>query len=114
MTYDKFLDLTDYERDNWFLNAYDTKIIEDEPAWHSIFQEICWGDWFETIDRERGEDGRWTAWIDVIFKVKDRYFRIGYDMGLTEYQENDYYDKSVIEVVPEEKTIVVREWVERN
>ena len=36
----------------------------------------------------------------------------GYDKGLTEYQEDDFYNTTVIEVKPVEKTVVVKEWEE--
>lgn len=50
--------------------------------------------------------------FDVVFEVDNRYFMTGYYKGLTECQEDEYYDEAVIEVKPVEKTVVVKEWEE--
>lgn len=53
--------------------------------------------------------------MTTIVQVADRYFKINWERGLTEYQENSYYNQPK-EVVPHEyeKTITVRDWIEVN
>lgn len=73
-------------------------------------RDICYE--FKDVDEIEGEESRWTRWIDIVFEVDNRYFMTGYDKGLTEYQEDDFYNTTIIEVKPVEKTIVVKEWEE--
>lgn len=115
MIYDNFIKLNGEEREDWFINAYENNMLEDDPFWIENFSDIVDGDWFLQADRIRQEDRRWYAWVDVILRVKDRYFRIGYDMGLTECQENDYEDKSIVEVYPVKRqiTTTVTDWIEK-
>lgn len=72
--------------------------------------DICYE--FKEVDYIEGEESRWSRWIDVVVEVDGRYFMTGYDKGLTEYQEDDFYNTTVIEVKPVEKTVLVKEWEE--
>ena len=65
---------------------------------------------WEPVDTIRGEDRRWSVWIDKIYEVAGRYFMVGYDHGLTEMQEDEYWDTDVQEVKPEIVVKVEREW----
>lgn len=62
-------------------------------------------------DVEYGDDERWTRHVTSIVKIKDKYFQILWQKGLTESQEDVFMDQPV-EVRPHiyEKTIVVTEW----
>lgn len=63
----------------------------------------------ETIE---GESGRWTRSVQTISKLGDRYFSTFWEQGLTEYQENEFYEQPVeVEKKTYEKTITVTEWV---
>jgi hypothetical protein len=64
------------------------------------------------IEREEGEDRRWTRSISSIIKINGRTFCINWDKGLTEYQDN-VYDEQPYEVKQHryEKKIIVTEWV---
>lgn len=53
-----------------------------------------------------GENGRWTREVTTIFKIDDRYFALEWEEGLTEFQENGFYDQPY-EVVLELKTEVI-------
>lgn len=64
----------------------------------------------DPIDTIRGEDRRWSVWIDKIYEIAGRYFMVGFDMGLTEMQENEYWDTDVQEVKPEVVVKVERKW----
>ena len=45
------------------------------------------------------------------FKLKDRYFRVGFDEGLTEMQPNEYYT-DIVEVKPVATVKTVINWEE--
>lgn len=63
------------------------------------------------VDREEGENRRWSRSVGVIIKIHDKYFSIDYEEGLTEYQENIYDNQPVeVERVEETKTITVVNW----
>lgn len=59
-----------------------------------------------------GELGRWTRPVTTICKFKEKYYAAYWEMGLTEYQEDEYWDTQVHEVKPVEKVITVTEWEE--
>jgi len=56
---------------------------------------------------------RWTAPASFIFSYKGEYFRLDYDKGLTELQE-DYFNYQPVKVKKVEKTITITEWEEDN
>ena len=65
------------------------------------------------------EAGLWTYPVEVIIKLDtidygERFFRIGYDCGLTEYQDTIVWDTRPVEVRLHRytKTIEVEEWEE--
>lgn len=62
------------------------------------------------VEQEEGDSGRWNQYMTTIIKVKDRYFGVGWQAGLTEYQEN-IYDGPVYEVKPVKKMVEITEWV---
>lgn len=65
----------------------------------------------EEVDREEGENRRWSRSVNVIKQVDDRFFSINYEEGLTESQDNEYYEQPEEVVKHEyEKTITVTEW----
>lgn len=66
------------------------------------------------IDTIRGEDRRWSVWVDKIYEVAGRYFMVGFDMGLTELQENEYWDTDVQEVEKKIEVKVVETWMPKE
>lgn len=62
-----------------------------------------------TVSVEEGETLRWTKDMRSIIQLKNRYFCIEWQQGLTEYQE-DIFDKQPYEVKKVEKMIKVCEW----
>ena len=66
----------------------------------------------EEVDRIEDEPRRWSRWVQVILKIKVRFFSVGYDEGLTEMQENEYDDSEIHEVKPEKVVKVITEWEE--
>ena len=63
------------------------------------------------VDEEVGYHGRWTTDVITIIKFNGHYYRIGWQRGNTEYQENEY-ESQVLEEV-EKRTCMkeVTEWV---
>jgi hypothetical protein len=64
------------------------------------------------VDTEYGHNRRWTRGVTTIVELKGRFFSVDWEEGLTESQENEYYNQPY-EVVKHtyEKTITVTEWI---
>jgi hypothetical protein len=73
---------------------------------------------FNQVDEIEGDDRRWYRRVTLIFKKIEtgKFYSICYDKGLTENQENDYWDQDAIEVIKVEKevTAIVVTWEEAN
>lgn len=87
---------------------------------HEI-RRLCYEDYphddpnFIEVARIEGEDGRWSRPVKIIFKVNnEHYFRIRYNMGLTECQEDDCDSQVAKEVEPKTRTIVETYWEEKH
>lgn len=85
------------------------KILDGEKLSEKELREIID---FE-IDREDGDNRRWSRTVTSILSMCGRYFALEWEEGLTEYQENEYYNQPY-EVMKKtyQKTITVTEWIE--
>ena len=91
-----------------FLKAYDDGYKFDEEE----IKQLAWGEigFGKMVTQEEGDSGRWNQYMTTILKVKDRYFAVGWESGLTECQEN-YYEGPVYEVKQVKKMVEITEWV---
>ncbi len=62
------------------------------------------------IDRIADEPRRWHSEITLIYKLRNRYFKLCYDQALTELQEDGFWPQSAQEVTPHKKIIETIEW----
>ena len=92
--------MKDFEQ--YIIDKYDNK----EPLTKEEVRELIWDYDYERIE---GESRRWNRWVDVIVKLKDRYFRVGFDEGLTEMQPNEYYT-DIVEVKPVATVKTIINW----
>jgi len=66
---------------------------------------------YDEIEREYGDNRRWSRSVNSIIKLGERYFSLDWEEGLTECQENEFYSQPIeVEKVTYEKTIIVTEW----
>jgi hypothetical protein len=64
-----------------------------------------------TISTTYGDKGRWSRSAQTIVELEDRYFCVDWYEGLTENQDNEFYDQPYeVEKHTYEKTITVTEW----
>lgn len=99
---------------------FSTKGIEDfnkavlcgDTISDRVWQFVYYNDIIEVIDTvEHFEKaGRWEYPVDVIFELEGKYFCFSYYRGLTECQENEFYDMVAIPVHKVTKTIIAEEW----
>lgn len=65
-----------------------------------------------TVFTEEGDDHRWVRDVTTIVELCGRNFEIDWYKGLTEMQEDEFYDQPFeVEKIEYEKTITVTEWV---
>lgn len=57
--------------------------------------QIAYDDYegIEVIDTIEGEHSRWTQHMTTIFKYENKLYALEWEHGLTEYQENEFYDQ---------------------
>lgn len=68
-----------------------------------------------TVHEEDVARTRWSDCMVSIIQLGDRYFRLEWDRGLTEYQDNYYFNKfTEVEKVEKVVTQTVIEWKEKS
>lgn len=88
--------------DNYFQYKLDTQTFDTEDFWEFI-------DAFK-YETEYGEKRRWSRWVITYCKFRDKFYACEWDQGLTECQEDNWYGDQPYEVVPKEKTVIIRTW----
>lgn len=70
-------------------------------------------------EEEEGDNRRWSQGIISYILLKDRYFVLQWERGLTECQENGFYyqpyeveKKTYEKTIPEHK-VMVTEWIKK-
>lgn len=70
---------------------------------------------FNEVERINGENRRWLRSVTSIIEIGGRYFKLQWEQGLTESQENEFYNQPYeVEKNTYEKTITVTEWVKKS
>lgn len=69
-----------------------TKISSDLELNEYERKYCAWGEVGEYVDEIEGEDHRWTREMQTIFKIGEQYYAIDWMRGLTEMQDNEYWD----------------------
>lgn len=88
-----------------FLVKYDNGVEFTEEE----LSDLRWE--FVEVDTQYGENHRWNRPATTIFRVEDRLFALDWWQGLTEIQENEFYDqpyevkavKKVVEITKYER-----------
>lgn len=67
---------------------------------------------FELDDqREVGENRRWQRGVTSIIELGGKHYAISWEEGLTENQENDFWEQPVeVEKHEYEKVVTIKEW----
>lgn len=67
----------------------------------------------DVIDVEYGDNREWDRAVSTIIKIKDKLFCINWSQGLTEYQDNHFYEQP-FEVEEKTETIVRKYYVQKK
>lgn len=84
-------------------NGTFTKKELSDLAWCDVevdVKEVC---------QEEGESHRWTRNVSTIFEFENKFYCLDWQKGLTEYQENEFYNQPY-EVEKVVKTIEKIKW----
>lgn len=85
------------------------KILTHEDLTDRELSELVYG---YAVETDYGENRRWTRTNTTVVKLLGRYFSVDWEEGLTEYQENEFYNQPIeVEKKTYEKTITVTEWI---
>lgn len=85
------------------LNGKFTEEELEDLAWCELEADI------KFINNEEGECHRWTQDMATIFEFEDKYYCLNWDRGLTELQENSFYNQPY-EVEKEIKVVETITW----
>jgi hypothetical protein len=116
----KELNLTEADMDKYYEDHFEEVMIEKiKNADELTERELSRLAYEYEIEREEGEDRRWSRTITSYVQLKDRFFIVNWEQGLTEMQDNEFYDqpyevkkKTYEKVIPEHK-VTVTEWVRK-
>jgi len=61
-----------------------------------------------TVDTIEGGDRRWSRNMETILIIEGKYFSIQWEKGLTENQENEFYDQPIEVSLHEEEIIYTK------
>lgn len=95
---------TDEEEENILYDLLNSgeKLTEEELE-YIAYEDVC----IEQIDEG---SGRWERYMTSIFQVKDQYWALDWAKGLTENQE-DYFYQQPYQVKKIEEVKIVHSWV---
>lgn len=87
------------------------KIDNGEKLTEEELKEIVWD---YDVESSYGDNRRWTRSVSTVVSMCGRYFMVDWKEGLTEYQENEFWEQPYeVERKEYEKTIKVVEWVKK-
>lgn len=100
------------EKKNIDINTFEETVlqkIDDEYALtEDEIKELLFDGY--VVEEIEGDSGRWEKSMTSIVQIKDRYFSINWQKGLTEMQEDSFPELSPEEVESYEETVVVKKW----
>lgn len=90
----------------------ENKIINGEELSENELKLCAWGEVGKCIDEQEGEDYRWTRDMSTIFELNGQLYCIDWQQGLTEMQENEYWEQPYkVERVEKEVTTIIVNYI---
>lgn len=95
------------------MNKYDEELLRKIDNGEELTRsELCDIIFEYEVKREYGDNRRWSRSVTTISKIGDRYFSTNWEQGLTESQENEYYNQPIeVQKKTYKKTITITEWI---
>ena len=73
--------------------SIENKIINGKKLTESELKWCAWGEVGKYIDEKEGDSGRWTKDMSTIFEIDGQLYCINWEQGLTECQDNEYWEQ---------------------
>lgn len=90
----------------------ENKIINGEKLSEKELKYCAWGDVGTYVGEKEGDSGRWTQSMSTIFEIDNQLYCIDWECGLTECQENEYWEQPYkVKRVEKEVTTTVVNYV---
>lgn len=111
---DKVVNVNTIERKVYYVDKYtekekiQMKLENGEELSKSEMKNM--DNYFREVYREEGESRRWSKSVLSVFEVGDKKYALNWDEGLTENNENEYWEQPYL-VKLEEKEIVVKKTI---
>lgn len=90
--------------ENIDFKVIENKIINGEKLTEEELKSCALGEVGKCINKTEGYSHRWTKDMSTIFELNNQLYCIDWQKGLTEYQENRYWEQPH-KVRREEKTV---------
>lgn len=85
------------------------KIKNKENFKEEEIKELLWS--FPQVWEEEGYEHRWTKDVSTVVQIGEKFIRIDWSRGLTECQENEFWEQPYfVKQHKYTKTIEVEEW----
>jgi len=95
------------------LTRCEVAYIADRPS-YGCKLEKDFMDGVEWVEEIEGENRRWTRTNEIILKADGRFFSITFEDGLTEGQEDEFYEQVADEVERKEKITYYYKTIKRG
>ena len=66
--------------------------------------------WESEVDQKIIDSSRWSMSMESIVGIDGKYYRVYWEQGATEYQDNEYYEQEADEVERKTKMVEVTNW----
>lgn len=86
--------------------SIENKIINGEKLTESELKLCAWGEVGNFVGEQEGKDRCWTRNMSTIFEICGQLYRINWEKGLTECQDNEYWEQPY-KVRREEKVVTL-------
>lgn len=104
------------EAKEYYWDHFDEIMVKKIDSGENLTEEELRTVVFETneIELNKGENRRWSRSNSSVVEMCGRFFKLVWEEGLTEYQENQFYNQPYeVEKHTYEKTIIVTEWAKK-
>ena len=109
-------DMYKEEKEKIKMSEYEKKLLDKIDSGEDLTCDELRTLVFEfEVESEYGENLRWTRSVDTISTLGGRFFSTAWYEGLTECQEDEFYDQPVeVEKKEYDKTVHVVEWIPKE
>ena len=91
-------------------NELEQKILNHELLTENEIDDYRW--LATPIFEECGDMRRWFVHKTEVYQIQNKFFKLEFSKGLTELQEDDFFNCQFTEVVPQQVMVQKINWIE--